>query len=393
MDISKYLQTMVDNDSSDLFLTTGMKPSMRSSGKLVAVDEIVLESGMTRGIANAIMNDAQRKEFEEQLEMNLAIATDACRFRVNIFQQKDEVALVLRKITVDVPCLDDLDVPRDILKDLIMQKRGLILVVGGTGSGKSTTLAAMIDHRNATSDSHIITVEDPMEFVHPHKMSIMEQREVGCDTLSYAAALKNTLRQAPDVILIGEIRDAETMEHAITFAETGHLCLSTLHANNANQTMGRITSFFPIEKQAKVLRELANNLRGVISQRLVRTVDEKLTCAMEILLGTPLAREMIGNGEFGELKEVMAKSQKEGMQTFDQSLYEHYKNGKITFDMALANADSANDLRLHASLQEDHSVSDEGEKTSTLSLKAKDEEEEDKPAEPTTGGLPPLEEK
>lgn len=384
MDISHYLQTMEDNDSSDLFLTTGFKPTMRTSGKLVPVDEKALEKGETKAIAWGLMNEAQQQEFAEQLEMNLAIAHNTCRFRVNIFQQKDEVALVLRKIAMDVPSLDTLDVPRETLRELIMKKRGLILVVGATGSGKSTTLAAMINHRNEHSDSHIITIEDPMEFVHPHKQSIVEQREVGCDTHSYAAALKNTLRQAPDVILIGEIRDAETMEHAIAFAETGHLCLSTLHANNANQAMGRITSFFPIEKHAKILHELSYNLRGIISQRLVRTVDDKLTCAMEILMDSPLIKEQIMNGEFGNLKETMAKSEGMGMQTFDQALYNLYVEGKITFEAALANADSANDLRLHASLQEDHgdksTDSDDGVK---LKLKSKDSDIHDVLDKPT----------
>jgi twitching motility protein PilU len=306
---------------------------------------------MTAQMAASIMNEKQRKEFAETMEMNLALAYDELgRFRVNIFQQRGYVGMVIRQIKVKIMTVDDLKLP-EILKTIIMTKRGLILVVGATGSGKSTSLAAMIDYRNTNSPGHIITIEDPVEFVHPHKKSVVTQREVGMDTHSFKAALKNTLRQAPDVILVGEIRDTETMEHAIEFAETGHLCLGTLHANNANQAIERVMNFFPEERHPQIYMQLSLNLRAIVSQRLVRTVEGKRAAAVEIMMDTPRIKDLILKGEIGLLKEAMEAGAQEGSKTFDMALLELFKSGRITLEDAIANADSANDLRLKIKME------------------------------------------
>ena len=373
MELKDLLRIMIQKEGSDLFLTTGAPPSMKAHGKLTPMTDKVLPEGYTRKIANQIMNQDQRKEFEEKLEMNLALMEEGIgRFRVNIFVQRNEVGLVCRNIVSDIPNYKDLGLP-EILPKLMLHKNGLILFVGGTGSGKSTSLASLIDYRNQNQDGHIITIEDPVEFVHSHKKSIVNQREVGVDTLSYEEALKNTLRQAPDVILIGEIRTAETMEHALAFAETGHLCISTLHANNANQALDRIINFFPEERHKQLYLDLALNLRGFVSQRLVKTKDGKRAAAIEILLGTPRVADLIKNGKVEEIKEVMEKSENIGMRTFDSALFQLYRDGKISLEEALKNADSENNLRLKISLSESErgqGVSDE-EATGGLSLTPK----------------------
>jgi twitching motility protein PilU len=301
------------------------------------------------------MDEEQREEFTHELEMNLAISVPGSgRYRINIFKQRNEISIVARNINTEIPNFEDLDLP-PVLKDVIMNKNGLVLFVGGTGSGKSTSLAALIDHRNSSAGGHIITIEDPVEFIHKHKKCIVNQREVGSDTRSFKAALKNTLRQAPDVILIGEIRDRETMEHALEFAETGHLAISTLHANNANQALERIVNLFPEERRAQLLMGLAVNLRAFVSQRLVKTVDGKRCAAVEILLGTKTISELILKGQFQNIKEIMEKSESLGMQTFDAALFKLYKQGKISEEEALRNADSANNLRLRIKLSDDDS--------------------------------------
>ena len=303
-------------------------------------------------IAQDIMDDSQKEKFAEVPEMNLAISRSGLgRYRVNIFKQRNQTSMVIRRLGTDLPNYKDLGLPA-VLMDLIMQKRGLILFVGGTGSGKSTSLAALIDYRNENSHGHIITIEDPAEFTHRHKGCIVNQREVGTDTLTFDDALANTLRQAPDVILIGEIRHQETMEHALAFSETGHLCLSTLHANNANQAMDRIINFFPEERHNQLLQDLSLNMRAIVSQRLIPTVDGKRAAAIEILVGTPRAVDLIAKGAVSELKELMEKSTEQGMQTFDQSLYKLYKEGRISLEEALKNADSKNNLRLRITLDE-----------------------------------------
>ncbi len=323
------------------------------------------------------MNQDQISEFEKSPEMNLAIQeADVGRFRVNIFQQRGEVGIVARHIKTDIPQFTDLGLPA-ILTDIIMSKRGIILFVGGTGSGKSTSLAALIDYRNKNSDGHIITIEDPVEFIHNHHKSIVNQREVGMDTMSYEDALKNTLRQAPDVILIGEIRSRETMEHALAFAETGHLCLSTLHANNANQALDRIINFFPEERHKQLLLDLSLNLRAFVSQRLVPTVDGKRAAAIEILIGSPRVNDLIKQGKISELKEIMEKSEQQGMKTFDGALYALYKEGRISYEDALNNADSRNNLRLRIQLADgsdgQSDMPGEEEESGSLSLVSKDE--------------------
>jgi twitching motility protein PilU len=303
-----------------------------------------------------IMDEEQREEFKHELEMNLAISLpNVGRFRINIFRQRNEVSIVARNIVTEIPKFDDLKLP-EILKDTVMAKRGLLLFVGGTGSGKSTSLAALIDHRNSNSGGHIITIEDPVEYVHKHKKSVINQREVGVDTRSFHAALKNTLRQAPDVILIGEIRDRETMEHALAFAETGHLAISTLHANNANQALDRIVNFFPEERRPQLLLSLSQNIRAFVSQRLIPTIDGKRCAAVEILLGTQTINELILKGDFHSIKEIMEKSENLGMQTFDAALFKLYKEGRIGYDDAIRNADSANNLRLRIKLDEEGST-------------------------------------
>ena len=358
MEMFDYLKLMVKYDASDLYFTTGAPVSAKIQGIIKPMEKTTLPAGRANELAHALMNEEQAAEFAQKPEMNLAYsATGIGRFRVNIFKQRNQAAMVIRNIKVDIPSAASLGLP-DILKKIILQKRGLILFVGGTGSGKSTSLAALIDHRNATTPGHIITIEDPIEFVHNHKKSIVNQREVGVDTDSYEDALKNTLRQAPDVILIGEIRDRETMEHAIAFAETGHLAISTLHANNANQALDRIINFFPEERRNQLLMDLSLNIRAFISQRLIPTVDDKRSIAVEILLGTPLVCDLILKGEVHKIKEVMEKSSNIGMQTFDLALFELYKSGKISIEEALRNADSQNNLRLKISLSEGKSPVD-----------------------------------
>lgn len=362
MGFDEYLTVLARNDGSDLYLSTGAPPCAKFHGKLKPIDKVALKPGEIRAIADRIMDDEQRIEFDRELEMNLAYTISGVgRFRVNIFKQRNEISIVARNIVTDIPNVDALGLP-EVLKDVIMAKRGLVLFVGATGSGKSTSLAALIDHRNANSGGHIITIEDPVEFVHRHKKSIINQREVGVDTRSYHQALKNTLRQAPDVILIGEIRDRETMEHALAFAETGHLCISTLHANNANQALDRIINFFPEERRNQLLMDLSLNLRGFISQRLIPTVDGKRAAAIEILLGTPSVSELILRGEIESIKEIMQKSENLGMQTFDSALFKLYQAGRISLDEALKNADSANNLRLRIKL-----ANNEGESTAAAS--------------------------
>ncbi len=352
MELKDYLKIMVQNDGSDLYLTANAPPAAKFHGVLKPLENIKLSNTRIKEIANSIMDADQRASFEHVPEMNLAITEENIgRFRVNIFKQRNAYALVIRNIKVDIPNADALGLP-SILKEKIMEKRGLILLIGGTGSGKSTSLAALIDHRNSNSSGHIITIEDPIEYIHPHKKSLVNQREVGVDTLSYADALKNTLRQAPDVILIGEIRSQDTMEHALTFAETGHLCLSTLHANNSNQALDRIINFFPEERRNQLLMDLSLNLQAFVSQRLVPTIDGKRVAAIEILLGTKLVSDLICKGDIHAIKEVMEKSEEIGMQTFDSHLLKLYKRGIISLEEALRNSDSPNNLKLKINLSE-----------------------------------------
>ena len=355
MEFKDYLKIMVMKDASDLYLTTGAPASAKIQGVLTPLEDQPLPSDRVKDIAYAIMDADQRTDFERKPEMNLAISEKGVgRFRVNIFKQRNQVGMVVRSIKIQIPDADSLGLPQ-ILKKLIMQKRGLLLFVGGTGSGKSTSLASLIDYRNQNAAGHIITIEDPIEFVHQHKKSIVNQREVGVDTDTYEDALKNTLRQAPDVILIGEIRDRETMEHAIAFAETGHLAISTLHANNANQALDRIINFFPEERRNQLLMDLSLNIRGIVSQRLIPTLDGKRCVAVEVLLGTPLVCDLVLKGEVHAIKEVMEKSENIGMQTFDGAIYHLYREGKISIEEALRNADSQNNLRLRISLEEKRS--------------------------------------
>ena len=352
MEMPDYLKLMVKYDASDLYFTTDAPVSAKVQGMIKPIDKSTLPAGRVKELAYGLMNQEQIAQFETKPEMNLAHSeTGVGRFRVNVFQQRNQTAMVIRNIKTQIPSPEDLGLP-PILKKVIMQKRGLILFVGGTGSGKSTSLAALIDYRNANSSGHIITIEDPIEFIHHHKKSIVNQREVEVDTDSYEDALKNTLRQAPDVILIGEIRDRETMEHAIAFAETGHLAISTLHANNANQALDRIVNFFPDERRNQLLMDLSLNVRAFVSQRLVPTVDGKRMVAVEVLLATPLVCDLILKGDIHKIKEIMEKSTNIGMQTFDQALFELYKSGQISLEEALRNADSQNNLRLKISLTE-----------------------------------------
>ena len=346
------LKALSEREGSDLYYSTGAPPSAKIFGKLEPLSDEIMKPGEIDVLAQDVMDDAQKEKFAEVPEMNLAISRSGLgRYRVNIFKQRNQTSMVIRRLGTDLPNYKDLGLP-PVLMDLIMQKRGLILFVGGTGSGKSTSLAALIDYRNENSHGHIITIEDPVEFTHRHKGCIVNQREVGTDTLTFDDALANTLRQAPDVILIGEIRHQETMEHALAFAETGHLCLSTLHANNANQAMDRIINFFPEERHNQLLQDLSLNMRAIVSQRLIPTVDGKRAAAIEILVGTPRAADLIAKGAVSELKELMEKSTEQGMQTFDQSLYKLYKEGRIGLEEALKNADSKNNLRLRITLDE-----------------------------------------
>ncbi|MDB5841024.1 MAG: pilU2 [Herminiimonas sp.] len=371
------LKAMHQMGGSDLFISADFPPSVKAHGGMKPLTQQNLTGAMTRLLAASLMNEKQSAEFAAEMECNFAISLpDVCRFRVNVFVQQQQVGMVIRTIASEIPTFEKLDLP-EVLKDVIMTKRGLVLVVGGTGSGKSTTLAAMIDHRNRTAPGHIITVEDPIEYVHKNKACLVTHREVGIDTLSWHHALKNTLRQAPDVILIGEIRDTETMEHAIAFAETGHLCLGTLHANNANQTMDRIINFFPEERRNQLLMDLSSNLRAIVSQRLVRTEDGKgRKAAIEILLNTPTIAEMIFKGSFQSIKEIMAKSRELGMCTFDQALFELYNAGHVSYDEAIRNSDSANELRLNIKLKGTRAHSTESATGFSLALH---EEEEDEP--------------
>jgi len=351
IDFTSFLKLMAHKKASDLFITAGVPPSMKLHGKLVPITQEPLSSTQSRDLVLNVMNPTQREEFEKTHECNFAIGLAGVgRFRVSCFYQRNQVGMVLRRIEAKIPTLDELNLP-PILKNLAMAKRGIILVVGATGTGKSTSLAAMIGYRNVNSSGHIITIEDPIEFVHKHEGCIVTQREVGIDTDSWEAALKNTLRQAPDVIMIGEVRTREGMDHAIAFAETGHLVLCTLHANNANQAMDRIVNFFPEERRSQLLMDLSLNLKGIIAQQLIPTPDGKgRRCAMEILLGTPLVQDYIRDGEIHKLKDVMKESTQLGMKTFDQALFELYQAGEITYEDALRHADSTNEVRLRIKL-------------------------------------------
>jgi twitching motility protein PilU len=349
--INDLLRLMVTRGGSDLFLTADFPPAIKVDGKVTKVSPQPLTAQHTMALARSIMNDKQAAEFERTKECNFAISPNGVgRFRVNSFIQQGHVGMVLRVIPQQLPTIDGMGLPQ-VLKDVVATKRGLVILVGATGSGKSTTLAAMVDHRNENTYGHIITIEDPVEFVHPHKNCIVTQREVGIDTDGWDSALKNTLRQAPDVILMGEIRDRETMEHAVQFAETGHLCMATLHANSANQALDRIINFFPEERRAQLLMDLSLNLKALVSQRLIPRQEGKgRAAAVEILLTTPLISDLIFKGEVGEIKEIMKKSREQGMQTFDQALFDLYEGNDITFEDALRNADSVNDLRLQIKL-------------------------------------------
>ena len=345
------LKLMVEKKGSDLFVTVGFPPAIKAHGKLSPVSKTALTAENTKAMAYAIMNDRQLKEYEATKECNFAIAPAGIgRFRANAFVQQGYCGLVLRTIETEVPTLEKLKLP-EVMKDVVMTKNGLVIMVGGTGSGKSTSLAAMIDYRNQNSYGHIITIEDPIEYVHPHKNCIIMQREVGVDTDDWDIALKNTLRQAPDVILLGEIRSRETMEFGIAFAETGHLAMATLHANSANQALDRIINFFPEERKQQLLMDLSLNLKAVISQRLVKTVDGGRAAAIEIMLNTPLMSDLILKGEVHEVKALMAKSNELGMKTFDQALFDLYEADRISLEEALRNADSMNELRLRIKLQ------------------------------------------
>lgn len=346
------LRMMVAKKASDLFITTAFPPAMKIDGKMTPVTNQSLTQQQTREIARSIMNDKQAAEFDATKECNFAIGLQGLgRFRVNAFVQRGSTGLVFRTITSTIPKFEDLNLP-EVLKEVAMTKRGLVILVGGTGSGKSTTLAAMIGYRNENSYGHIITIEDPVEFVHDHKNCVVTQREVGVDTDNWHIALKNTLRQAPDVILIGEIRDRETMDYAIAFAETGHLCMATLHANSTNQALDRIVNFFPEERRHQLLMDLSLNVKAFVSQRLIPLKDTKgRAAAMEIMLNSPLISDLIFKGEVHEIKEIMAKSRELGMQTFDQALFDLYEAGKISYDDALRNADSVNEVRLKIKLE------------------------------------------
>jgi twitching motility protein PilU len=350
--IHNLLRGMLSKKASDLFITTGFPPAFKMDGKLTPVSNQILTATHTQELARSIMNDRQAAEFEATHECNFAISPHGIgRFRVNVFMQQQRVGMVLRTITTKIPDLDEMGLP-PVLKDVVMTKRGLVILVGGTGSGKSTTLAAMLGYRNKNSYGHIITIEDPVEYVHEHINCMITHREVGVDTDSWHAALKNTLRQAPDVILIGEIRDHETMEHAVAFAETGHLCLATLHANSANQALDRIINFFPEERRVQLLMDLSLNVKALISQRLIPKKDGAgRAAAIEIILNSPLIADLIFKGEVNAIKGVMAKSRELGMETFDGALFNLYEEGKISYEDALKNADSVNDLRLRIKLE------------------------------------------
>lgn len=347
MDFDQLLKLMVHKNGSDLFITAGIPPSMKVNGQIAPVSKASLTPDQAKQIVYSIMNEEQKETFERTRECNFALSRSGIgRFRVNVFQQRNQVGMVLRKIETKIPTFTDLNLP-PVLAEIAMTKRGIVLFVGGTGSGKSTSLAAMVDYRNKNSHGHIITIEDPIEYVHQHAGCIVTQREVGIDTDSFEDALVNTLRQAPDVILIGEIRHRETMEHAIAFAETGHLCLATLHANNANQAMDRIINFFPEDRRSQLLMDLSLNLKAVVAQRLIPRADgQGRRVAVEVMINTPFIADLILKGEVHSLKEQMKKGGQAGMRTFDQALYELYRGGHITMEEALRNADSANEVRL-----------------------------------------------
>ena len=351
MSVRDLLSAMVKAKASDLYLTADSPPMLRIEGSTQPVTEGRLSAQQVEEMAYTIMSEKQKAAFAETMEMNLALYEPAIgRFRVNIYKQRGCVGIVIREIRLIVPTIDEWNLPQ-ILKDISMAKRGLVIIVGGTGTGKSTTLAAMVDHRNAHATGHIVTVEDPIEFIHQHKLSLISQREIGMDTHSYMEALKNTLRQAPDVILVGEIRDTETMEAAIAFAETGHLCLSTLHANNANQAIERIMNFFPPVRHDQIYFQLSLNLKAIISQRLIPALDGKRTAAIEILIDSPRVKDLIMKRRIDILKEAMAQGTREGMQTFDQAIFEIFKAGRIAYENAIAYADSANDVRLRIKME------------------------------------------
>ena len=367
--VCELLKVMLAQKSSDLFITANYPPAMKIDGKMTKIGPQNLSAAHTLALVKSVMTEKQVEEFEATKECNFAISPNGIgRFRVNAFVQQGSAGMVMRVIPTELPTIDGLGAPQ-ILKEVVMSKRGLCILVGGTGSGKSTTLAAMVDYRNEHSYGHIITIEDPVEFVHPHKNCVVMQREVGIDTDNWEIALKNTLRQASDVILMGEIRDAETMEHAMAFAETGHLCLATLHANSANQAIDRIINFFPEERHQQLLMDLSLNLRGMISQRLIPKKDSKgRAAAVEIMLNTPLVSELIFKGETSEIKEIMKKSREFGMQTFDQALEDLYNEGKISYEEALRNADSVNDLRLSIKLKSNTGGSNQVDPLSSLNL-------------------------
>ncbi|MCC7083027.1 MAG: PilT/PilU family type 4a pilus ATPase [Burkholderiales bacterium] len=346
------LRAMVAKKASDLFITAGFPPALKIDGRVTPVSNQTLTPQHTMELARSVMNDKQAEEFEATKECNFAVSPAGIgRFRVNAFVQQARVGMVFRTITTDIPKFEDLGLPV-VLKDVVMSKRGIVLFVGGTGSGKSTSMAALIGYRNENSHGHIVTIEDPIEYVHEHRGCVITQREVGVDTESWHAALKNTLRQAPDVILIGEIRDRETMDHAIAFAETGHLCMGTLHANSANQALDRVINFFPEERRSQLLMDLSLNIRAIVSQRLIPKKEGKgRAAAVEILLNSPLISDLVFKGEVHEIKSIMGKSRELGMQTFDQHLFELYENGSISYEDALRNADSVNELRLMIKLQ------------------------------------------
>lgn len=369
------LKKMVAKDGSDLFITAGFPPAIKIDGEIHRVAEQPLTSEQSAIIVRAIMNDKQARDFDATKECNFAISPQGIgRFRVSAFIQQGSVGAVLRQIITKIPTVEDLELP-PILQDIAMTKRGLVILVGATGSGKSTTLAAMVGHRNENSRGHIVTIEDPIEFVHPHRSCVITQREVGVDTESWFAALKNTLRQAPDVIMIGEIRERETMEYGIQFAETGHLCLATMHANNANQALDRVINFFPEEKRGQLLMDMSLNIQAMISQRLIPRVGGGRIASMEILLRSPLIADLIFKGDVMKIKEVMAKSNRMGMKTFDQDLFDLYENEKISYEDAIRNADSKNELRLRIKLQSKRERDISAEGSSSLSLMDNEQEE------------------
>ncbi|AHY41184.1 type IV pili twitching motility protein PilT [Stutzerimonas decontaminans] len=375
MEFEKLLRLMVEKGGSDLFITAGVPPSMKVNGKIMPVSKTAMSPEMTRETVHGVMNEQQRREFTENHECNFAISARGIgRFRVSAFYQRNLAGMVLRRIETNIPTIEELKLP-DVLKKLSMTKRGLVLFVGATGTGKSTSLASMIGYRNKNSSGHIISIEDPIEFIHQHQSCIVTQREVGIDTSSFEVALKNTLRQAPDVILIGEIRTRETMDYAVAFAETGHLCLATLHANNANQALDRIINFFPPDRHNQVWMDLSLNLKAIVAQQLVPTPDGKgRRAVIEVLINTPLAADLIRKGEVHELKSLMKRSTELGMQTFDQALYNLYVQGEITYEDALLHADSANDLRLLIKLGSETDGEHLASVSKGLSLEVSDED-------------------